>query len=297
MATATYPDPVATFERHRKELIHARRNRTILWTALFLLLLVLSINVSQFFPGKLAAGLPKIGDYIHDTLPVLKPSELLADSKTEGSIAYWYFNLPKYLQLLFETINIALFATMLGALAALVLCFPASRNLVNSAVTYHIARRLMEIARGVPEIIYAIVFVYAFGIGPAAGVLAIAIHTAGALGKMFSEVNENVGMGPVEGVRASGGNWFHEIRFGVIPQVWPNFISYTLLRLEINIRASSIIGFVGGGGVGEEMKYIISFNFYEEVSALVILIVLTVTCVDLLSERLRHAAIGKEKLI
>lgn len=290
-------DPVARFETHRQQLIASRRNQTILWTLVFLILLALSINVSKFFPEKLANGLPKIGDYIYDTLPILEPALLFEGTKTEGSIAYWYFNLPKYLTLLFETINIALFSTMLGAIAALILCFPASRNLVQSSIVYNVARRVMEIARGVPEIIYAIVFVYAFGIGPAAGVLAIAIHTAGALGKMFSEVNENVSRGPIEGVRASGGNWFHEMRYGVLPQVWPNFLSYTLLRLEINIRASSIIGFVGGGGVGEEMRYIISFNFYEEVSALVILIVLTVTCVDLLSERLRHRAIGKERLI
>lgn len=290
-------DPVGSFEVHRAQLLVARRNRTILWTLIFLVLLALSVNVSQFFPEKLANGLPKIGDYIHDTLPVLQPALLFEGTKTEGSLAYWYFNLPKYLWLLFETINIALFATLLGFIAALLLCFPASHNLVQSSLVYHSARRLMEIARGVPEVIYAIVFVYAFGIGPAAGVLAIAIHTAGALGKMFAEVNENVARGPIEGVRASGGSWFDEMRYGVLPQVWPNFLSYTLLRLEINIRASSIIGFVGGGGVGEEMKYIISFNFYEEVSALVILIVLTVTCVDLISERLRHRAIGQEKPI
>ena len=175
MATVTMDDPVARFEAHRTELIKAKRNRTILWTVLFVFLLALSMNVSQFFPEKLAAGLPKIGDYVYDTLPILKPDLLFEDHKTEGSIAYWYFNLPKYLTLLFETINIALFSTMLGALAALVLCFPASRNLVQNTFIYHFSRRLMEIARGVPEVIYAIVFVYAFGIGPAAGVLAIAI--------------------------------------------------------------------------------------------------------------------------
>lgn len=144
------------------------------------------------------------------------------------------------------------------------------------------------------HIIYALLFVWAFGIGPMAGVFAIAIHSAGALGKMFAEVNENVSDRPIEGVRAVGGNWFEEIRFGVVPQVWPNFLSYIWLRLEINIRSSSIIGFVGAGGIGQELYYVINFNHYEEVSAIVLLVILTVSVVDLISERLRHQAIGKE---
>ncbi|SDF07371.1 MULTISPECIES: phosphonate ABC transporter, permease protein PhnE [Thalassobaculum] len=290
-------DPADVFERHRAELERSRRAATLLYGGLFVLALAAAVYISNFYPDKLAAGVPKIGDYIYDILPVLDPALLFAGTKTEGSIAYWYFNLPKYLQLLAETINMALFATIFGAFGGFVLCFPASRNLAPNGWVYFLCRRYMEFCRGVPEVIFAIAFVWAFGIGPLAGIVAIAIHSAGALGKLFSEVNENVDTKPMEGIRASGGSWFDEIRHGVVPQVLPNFVSYTLLRFEINIRASSIIGFVGGGGVGQELYYVINFNFYEEVSALVLLIVATVTCVDLISERVRHRFIGRENLV
>ena len=288
---------VAAFERHYAEVTAQRRRRTLLFLAIFLVVLGVAVNVSDFFPERLAEGIPRIGGYIYDTLPMLQPQVLFADVETEGSFAYWYFNLPKYLGLLFTTINMALFSTLVGAIGALVLCFAASRNLAPNWWIFTICRRFLEFCRAVPEVVFALIFVYAFGIGPAAGVLAIAIHSAGALGKLFSEVNENVDHGAIDGVRAAGGNWFEEMRYGVLPQVWPNFLSYIWLRLEINIRASSIIGFVGGGGIGQELHYVISFNYYEEVSAIVILIVLTVTCTDLISERLRHRAIGKENLL
>lgn len=297
MAISVKENPVALFERHRAEQIRSRRGQTVLAILLFFTFLAFSINVSQFFPEKLAAGLPKIGDYLYDILPTLELSKLHLDTKTEGSLAYWYFNLPTYIQLLLQTINMAVFGTLIGAVLGFLICFPASRNLIRSYWIYFIARRIMEIARGVPDVIYALLFVWAFGIGPMAGVFAIAIHSAGALGKMFAEVNENVANGPIEGVRATGGGWFEEMRFGVLPQVWPNFLSYIWLRLEINIRASSIIGFVGAGGIGQELYYVINFNHYEEVSAIVLLVILTVTIVDLISERLRHQAIGKEQLL
>lgn len=289
-------DPVASFERHYGELQTQRQRRTLILGALFLVALYVSLNVAHFLPDRLAAGLPRIGDYFYDILPVLRPELLFADIRAEGSVAYWYFNLPKYLDLLFETINIAVFSTLLGSAIAVVLCFAASRNLVRNAWIGFVVRRLLEVCRAVPEIVFALILVYAMGIGPAAGVLAIAIHTAGALGKMFAEVNENASDKPIEGVRAAGGTWFDEMRYGVLPQVWPNFLSYIWLRLEINIRGASIIGFVGGGGIGQELYYVISFNHYEEVSAIVLLIVLTVTVVDIVSERLRHRAIGRENL-
>jgi len=278
------------FRAHFAAHTAARRRRTALLTVLLLLALAFSVEVSGFYPGELADGLPRIGSYFHETLPHLEPARLLDGPKTEGSLAYWYFNLENYLVLLFETIHIALFATLLGFVGGFVLAFPAAHNLAPSRWAHVAARRLTEIQRSVPEIVYALIFVYAFGVGPLAGIAAIAIHSAGALGKLFSEVNENASQRPVEGVRAAGGNWFEEIRYGVLPQVLPNFLSYTLWRLEINIRASAIIGFVGGGGIGQELYYVISFNYYEEVSAMLILIVLTVTAVDLISERLRGRA-------
>jgi phosphonate transport system permease protein len=146
--------------------------------------------------------------------------------------------------------------------------------------------------RTVPEIVFALILVWAFGIGALAGILAIALHTAGALGKLFAEVVENAGMGPWDGVRASGGSWVQACRLAVLPQVLPNLLSYALLRFEINLRSASVIGFVGAGGIGEELYKVISSNYYEEISAILLLIILSVAAIDLLSERLRHRVIG-----
>ena len=125
-----------------------------------------------------------------------------------------------------------------------------------------------------------------------AGILAIGIHSAGALGKLFSEVNENADMRPLEGMRAAGGNWIEAVRYGMVPQVLPAFLSYGLLRFEINVRSSTIIGFVGAGGIGQEFKRVISFNIYEEVSAIAILILIIVMLIDLASERVRARFVG-----
>ena len=137
------------------------------------------------------------------------------------------------------------------------------------------------------------IFVWAFGVGALAGILAIALHSAGANGKLFAEAIENGDMKPWDGVTSAGGSWFAACRFAILPQVLPNILSYLLLRFEINIRSASVIGFVGAGGIGEELYKVISFNYYEEISAIILLIILTVVCVDLLSERLRHAAMGR----
>jgi phosphonate transport system permease protein len=140
--------------------------------------------------------------------------------------------------------------------------------------------------------VFALIFVWAFGVGALAGILAIALHTTGALGKLFAEAMENAAMGPWEGVRAAGGSWAQACRFAVLPQVLPNLLSYALLRFEINLRSASVIGFVGAGGIGEELYKVIAFNYYEEISAIVLLIILAVAAIDMLSERLRHRAIG-----
>ena len=134
----------------------------------------------------------------------------------------------------------------------------------------------------------------AFGLGAVPGVLAIAIHTAGALGKLFSEVAENIDMKPVEGVTSTGANWVQVIRFAVAPQVLSNFASYALLRFEINVRGASVMGFVGAGGIGQDLIEAIRKFYYADVSAILLLIILTVMLIDLATERLRHALLGLE---
>lgn len=283
------------FEEQRRHQVRARRVTSLVCLVLFLLVLGWSIDVAQFFPSTLLTGLPRFGEYVQLTVPTLKLGALFSGTQTEGSLAYWYFNLGHYLVLLFQTINMAILATVVSFGLAVCLSFPASRNLAPNRFVYTATRRGLEIARSVPELVWALIFVWAFGIGPLAGITAIIVHSTGALGKLFSEANENISMQPVEGLRATGASWFQEMRFAVLPQVLPLFLSNALWRFEINIRQSSVIGFVGGGGIGQELYLVIVRNYYEEVSALVILIILTVTCIDLFSARLRHGVIGRER--
>ena len=139
-----------------------------------------------------------------------------------------------------------------------------------------------------PDIVFALIFVIAFGLGPMAGVLAIAIHTAGSLGKLFSEIVENVDMKPVEGVRSTGANWVACMRFAVVPQVLAGFASYTLLRFEINVRGASVMGFVGAGGLGQRMDESTKMMAGGEVSTMLIMFVLLVALADLVSKLLRR---------
>ncbi len=271
----------------------AKRAQALLGLAILLGCLVAAAWVSEAHPATLWAGLPRIGEYFARILPELRWGALFASAETEGSLAFWLYRLPEWAWLILETANMAALATLMGSAFALVFAFPAARNIAPSGIVYQATRRFLEALRTVPEIVYALIFVWAFGIGPLAGILAIALHSAGANGKLFAEAIENADLRPWEAVRASGGSWAMGCRYAILPQVLPNLISYVLLRFEVNIRSASVIGFVGAGGVGEELYKVISFNYYEEISAIALLIILTVACVDLLSERLRHAAIGR----
>jgi phosphonate transport system permease protein len=292
-------DPVTLFERHRADMLRARRGTTILLGVLFVGFTLWSAWISTFTPQRLAEGLPRIFEYFRTITPALDWDRLLvgrdaSGDAVPGSITFWYTDFRTYMELLGVTILMAVTATMLGAGAAFVMCFPAARNLAPTYPVYWITRRFMEFCRGVPEILFALVFVFMVGIGPLAGVLAIAVHTAGALGKLFAEVNENASLKPVDGIAAVGGTWAERMLLGVFPQVAPNLISYALLRFEINVRSSAIVGFVGAGGIGQELNRTISFYSDDRVLAVLILVVVTVTLIDLLSEHLRDRVIGTE---
>jgi phosphonate transport system permease protein len=154
----------------------------------------------------------------------------------------------------------------------------------------------------VPELVFALIFVYALGIGPAAGVLAIAIHTAGALGKLFSEVAENADLKPVDGLASVGATWGQQMTLGIVPQVAPNWLSYALLRFEINVRASAILGFVGAGGLGYELRNAISWGQgrYDEAAAIFVLLFVTIVIIDQVSshyrDRLTHGARSERRV-
>lgn len=283
-----------TLDNHYKNLIGKKRFWNLSLIVLIFTGVILSSKIIDINGSNLLNGMPRLGDYISQILPSIEINKLFLGSKDQGSIAYWYFNLPNYLKLLFETFNMALLATIVGSALALFLSFLAAKNTSPNSLLFFTIRRMLEFFRGVPEIIFAILFVWVLGIGPLAGIIAMTLHTTGSLGKLFSEVHENSNDKPIEALKASGGNWLSEMKFGLLPQVLPNLISYALLRFEINIRASTILGFVGAGGIGQELYLVINFNYYEEVSAIILLIILTVISIDLLSSYLRKNVIRIE---
>ncbi len=270
----------------------AKRKATVFYATLLLACLAMSAWMSDVSPAALAQGLPRVGAYFEKLVPHLQASNLFGGVKTEGSLAYWFYRLDSWAWLLLETSQMALLATLIGAVVAFLASFIAAANLAPSRGVYLLARRTLELFRCVPDIVYALILVWAFGVGPMAGIFAIALHTVGALGKQFAEVVENIDMGPWEAVRATGGTWAQAARFAVLPAVLPNFLSYFLLRFEINVRGAAVIGFVGAGGIGQELYQVISSSYYEEISAIIVLIIITVAFIDLMSERLRSFAMG-----
>lgn len=214
-----------------------------------------------------------------------------------GAVAFsdpaeWLWGWKSWLALLGETILVAYVGTILGALGAFILNFFAAKNVTPAQWLQFLARRYLEFCRTVPELVFALIFVIAFGLGPLPGVLAIAIHTTGALGKLYAEIVENIDMKPVEGVRATGAGWVQAMRYAVVPQVIAGFLSYTLLRFEINVRGASVMGFVGAGGIGQELIVAIRKFYYSDVSAILLLIVVTVFIIDILTGFLRARLFG-----
>lgn len=206
----------------------------------------------------------------------------------------WLWGWRKWLKMLGETLLISYVGTLIGATLAFVLNFFAADNTSPAPWLRFVVRRLLEFARTVPGIVFALVFVIAFGLGPMAGVLAIAIHSTGALGKLFSEIVENADMKPVEGIRSTGASWLSCMRFAVVPQVTAGYASYALLRFEINVREASVMGFVGAGGIGQELVVAIRKFYYSDVSAILLTIIVTVFIIDITTGWLRGRLFGKE---
>lgn len=229
--------------------------------------------------GDFWSGLPQIFDF---------PAEVLSEAWTDRA------NLPgliwEHLPALIETVNIAAVATLIGALAAMALSLLATRGLARWPRLIPVFRRSMDALRAIPEIVIALVLIYILGGGPVPAVIAIALHTGGALGKLFSEVAENADLKPVEGLTSVGASWFQRMWLGVIPQVAPNWLSYALLRFEINVRASAILGFVGEGGIGADLKVAMQWGQgrYDEVVAIFLLLFLTIVLIDRVSDHYRH---------
>jgi phosphonate transport system permease protein len=216
----------------------------------------------------------------------------------EGRVYIWgSFYIPEYFELMIITFNVALVSTLVGFIFAVPLSFLASRNLTPAWPVRLVVKRFMEVLRAFPEIVIAGLFAAIVSIGPVSAIIAVGLHSIGALGKLFYEVVENADMKADEGIRSVGGSWTERVRFAALPQILPNFMSYALLRLEINVRASTIIGAVGGGGIGQELKLAISRGFGPKALALILLLFLTILAVDQFSAWLRRRLVGEHAFL
>jgi len=232
-----------------------------------------------FSPAKLVSGLSQLG-WI--TLMMIPPDP--------GS------SLPAYLAALGETLSIAMLGTTLAAVAALPVSLLAARNIIPSNLLRFPVRRFLDSIRGVDTLIWALVWINVVGLGPFAGVLAIAVSDFGAFGKLFSEAIEAADRKQVEGIRASGGSALHEIRFGLMPQVLPVIAGQVLYFIESNTRSATIIGIVGAGGIGLQLAEQIRVLEWQKVSFLILMILAAVAVIDWISGKLRFAIIGQRAI-
>jgi phosphonate transport system permease protein len=279
---------VAELSASYSQAMAAKRRMTIIGILILAILTVIAGRVAEVDPAKFVANIGRFTDYFGRLFFLDTGASVFSD------VGEWFWGLDKWTRHILDTLLIAYLGTLLGAIGAFLLCFAATANLAVNPRGRFLARRFLEFCRTVPEIVFALIFVVAFGLGPVPGVLAIMIHTAGALGKLFAEVVENIDMKPVEGAIAAGATRWQAIRYAVVPQVLPNFASYALLRFEINVRGASVMGFVGAGGIGQELITAIRKFYYSDVSAILLLIIATVMVIDLVTERIRHGLISVE---
>ena len=225
----------------------------------------------------------------------IKPWDLVKYSGNIVTLAseFWppdFHDWRMYLDETLLTIQIAIWGTGL----AIVCAVPCGLMCAGNIAPWWVAqptRRLMDMFRSINELVFAMLFVVAVGLGPFAGVLALWVHTTGILAKLFAEAVEAIDPHPVEGVRATGARGIEEIVYGVIPQVMPLWVSFSLYRFESNVRSASVIGLVGAGGIGQVLWEIIRAFRFQETCAVMLIIVVTVTLIDGLSQQLRRAFI------
>lgn len=269
------PDAAACLEMMRKKRLYGG-----LILLVFSLMMIVGFRMAEARnAGGFLEGLPMVLAF---------PAEVLREAweKRDAIPGLLLHHAPA----LIETLHIAAVATLTGTLAGGTLALLAARGFSPFPAFAPLFRRVTEALRAVPEVVIALVLIYILGAGPVPAVIAIALHTSGALGKLFAEVTENADLKPVEGLQSVGAGWLQRMWLGVLPQVAPNWMSYALLRFEINIRASAILGFVGAGGIGYDLKIAMQWGQgrYDTVVAVFLLLFVTIVVIDRLSDRLRN---------
>jgi len=274
----TAPDNITLTESYLS-MVRRKRMMSGIMLVLFIALMVSGFLVAQERnAGDFLPGLPQVLEF---------PGDVVAEAWENRAQMPGF--LAEYFPSLIETINIAAVSTLIGGLLAIILSLFSTRGMAKFPRLVPVFRRSMDTLRAFPEIVIALVLIFILGGGPVPAMIAIALHTAGALGKLFSEINENASLKPVEGLASVGANWSQRMILGVMPQVAPNYLSYALLRFEINIRASAILGFVGAGGIGYDLRNTITFGMgkFDEAAAIFILLFLTIVVVDQISSHFR----------
>jgi phosphonate transport system permease protein len=239
---------------------------------------VFGLVVLDISPLAIARGLNRLGDI---ALLMLPPSP--------GSWTRFWL----YTSALSQTVAIALLGTLLAAVLAFPIGFIAAGNIVTNRVLHFLARRSLDTVRSVDTLIWALIWVNVVGLGPFAGLLAIASTDFAALGKLVSEAIETARRQPIDGVVAAGGSRLHAIRFGIVPQVLPIFLSQVLYFFESNTRSATIVGVVGGGGVGLYLYEEIRVLEWQQAAYLILIVLIAVAIIDAISRRLRGAIIGR----
>ncbi|MEL6554778.1 MAG: phosphonate ABC transporter, permease protein PhnE [Cyanobacteria bacterium J06621_11] len=265
--------PIVDVSDRVQEMLAREEKRVTTLRILYLIgaiaVLIYSARVSDISLGELVEGGGTMAEYVSRYFP--------------PDFTDWRF----YLADIVETIGMGIWGTLLAAVVAAPLSIMASDNLCPVWLVQP-TRRLMDTMRAINEVVFALIFVVAVGLGPFAGVLALFVHTTGTLGKLFSEAIENIEVGPIEGVRASGASKLQEVLFGVIPQVIPLWISFTLYRFEANVRSASVLGIVGAGGIGVSLYQSFRSFKYPKVCAILLILIVAVSLLDLFSAQLRR---------
>ena len=278
-----------------------------------LLLLVWSFQGAKFRPGELLDGIPQIFSTLARMLPPdfakiteaknyffpgnLSLTELivplpLAEDEGRARQRWWDNTFPQtVVGATLETVQMALAGTFLALIAAFPLGFLAARNTKPHPLVYYAVRGVLNLVRTIPDLALGLLFVAAVGLGAFAGTMALAIHTATVLGKLLSESVENIDEGVVDAIRATGAGYPQVLSFAVLPQILPDLISFTLYRFETNIRAASVLGLIGAGGIGYLMNTSFRTFQYQEAAAIVLVLIALVMFVDYFSSRLRHLVV------
>ena len=241
--------------------------------------------LTAFGDGK---TLSNIADFLARMNPNLQANHLFDDRATSGSIAHWYARWPIWRKLMIETIEIAyvslVLSTCLGLFSALL---AASTTNPIMPIRWFV-RRILETIRTVPDLILAIFLVTLFGLGPLAGIITLTLSGTGTLGRFFGEALENIDERPREAMQSAGAGHWQQVRFGVVPQIIPLFVSFIFLRLETSLASATTLGLVGAGGIGTELIRAMEFNQYQSYFAILLLILVLIVIADLLSEFVRH---------